>query len=89
VNELDELTAKECRMIAEWTRGHEGIRNALGRANEADTHALDAGNRADQAQQTRSRRKLTSPPWKRKSARLTNTSRLHKLRSVSALASLP
>ena len=53
VNELDELTAKNTKMIAEVdARSTEGIRNALGRANEADTHALDAGNRADQAQQT-------------------------------------
>ncbi len=53
VNELDELTAKNARMIADVdARSTEGIRNALGRANEADTHALDAGNRADQAQQT-------------------------------------
>ncbi len=53
VNELDELTAKNARMIADVdSRSTEGIRNALGRANEADTHALDAGTRADQAQQT-------------------------------------
>lgn len=53
VNELDELTAKNTKMIADVdARSTEGIRNALGRANEADTHALDAGNRADQAQQT-------------------------------------
>jgi len=53
VNELDELTAKNARMIADVdARSTEGIRNALGRANEADSHALDAGNRADQAQQT-------------------------------------
>lgn len=53
VNELDELTAKNAKMIADVdARSTEGIRNALGRANEADSHALDAGNRADQAQQT-------------------------------------
>jgi outer membrane protein OmpA-like peptidoglycan-associated protein len=53
VNELDELTAKNTKMIADVdARSTEGIRNALGKANEADTHALDAGNRADQAQQT-------------------------------------
>jgi outer membrane protein OmpA-like peptidoglycan-associated protein len=53
VNELDELTAKNTKMIADVdARSTEGIRNALGRANEADSHALDAGNRADQAQQT-------------------------------------
>lgn len=53
VNELDELTAKNSKMIADVdARSTEGIRNALGRANEADTHALDAGTRADQAQQT-------------------------------------
>jgi len=53
VNELDELTAKNARMIADVdARSTEGIRNALGRANEADSHALDAGNRADQATQS-------------------------------------
>jgi outer membrane protein OmpA-like peptidoglycan-associated protein len=53
VNELDELTAKNAKMIADVdARSTEGIRNALNKANEADSHALDAGNRANQAQQT-------------------------------------
>jgi outer membrane protein OmpA-like peptidoglycan-associated protein len=53
VNELDELTAKNARMIADVdTRATEGIRQAMGKANDADTHALDAGNRANQAQQS-------------------------------------
>jgi outer membrane protein OmpA-like peptidoglycan-associated protein len=53
VNELDELTAKNAKMIADVdARSTEGIRNALSKANEADSHALDAGNRANQAQQT-------------------------------------
>ena len=53
VNELDELTAKNSKMIADVdARATEGIRNAMSKANEADTHALDAGNRANQAQQT-------------------------------------
>ncbi|HWX55972.1 MAG TPA: OmpA family protein [Verrucomicrobiae bacterium] len=53
VNELDELTAKNSRMIADVdARSTEGIRNAMGKANEADSHALEAGNRASQAQQT-------------------------------------
>jgi len=53
VNELDELTAKNAKMIADVdARATEGIRNAMTKANEADTHALDAGNRANQAQQT-------------------------------------
>src|SRR5436309_15409789 len=53
VNELDELTAKNAKMIADVdARATEGIRNAMSKANEADTHALDAGNRATQAQQT-------------------------------------
>ena len=53
VNELDELTAKNARMIAEVdTRATEGIRQAMSKANEADSHAVDAGNRAGQAQQT-------------------------------------
>jgi outer membrane protein OmpA-like peptidoglycan-associated protein len=53
VNELDELTAKNAKMIADVdARATEGIRNAMSKANKADTHALDAGNRANQAQQT-------------------------------------
>lgn len=53
VNELDELTAKNSRMIAEVdARATEGIRNAMNKANEADAHAVDAGSRADQANQT-------------------------------------
>ena len=53
VNELDELTAKNAKMIADVdTRATEGIRNAMTKANDADTHAVDAGNRANQAQQT-------------------------------------
>lgn len=53
VNELDELTAKNAKMIADVdARSTEGIRNAMSKANDADTHALDAGNRANQAQQT-------------------------------------
>jgi len=53
VNELDELTAKNAKMIADVdARATEGIRGAMSKASEADTHALDAGNRANQAQQT-------------------------------------
>jgi outer membrane protein OmpA-like peptidoglycan-associated protein len=53
VNELDELTAKNAKMIADVdTRATEGIRQAMSKANDADSHAVDAGNRANQAQQT-------------------------------------
>jgi outer membrane protein OmpA-like peptidoglycan-associated protein len=53
VNELDELTAKNSRMIADVdARSSEGIRQAMGKANDADSRAVDAGNRAGQAQQT-------------------------------------
>jgi len=53
VNELDELTAKNAKMIADVdSRATEGIRQAMSKANEADTHALDAGNRANQAEQS-------------------------------------
>jgi outer membrane protein OmpA-like peptidoglycan-associated protein len=53
VNELDELTAKNSRMIADVdARATEGIRTAMNKATEADAHAVDAGNRADQANQT-------------------------------------
>jgi len=53
VNELDELTAKNSKTITDVdSRATEGIRGALSKANEADSHAVDAGNRAGQAQQT-------------------------------------
>lgn len=53
VNELDELTAKNSKMIADVdARATEGIRQAMNKANDADSHAVDAGNRASQAQQT-------------------------------------
>jgi outer membrane protein OmpA-like peptidoglycan-associated protein len=53
VNELDELTAKNTKMIADVdSRATEGIRQAMSKANDADSHAVDAGNRANQAQQT-------------------------------------
>jgi outer membrane protein OmpA-like peptidoglycan-associated protein len=42
-NELDELTA---------ARSQQGIQLASAKANEADQHAIDAGNRAQAAQQT-------------------------------------
>ena len=55
VNELDQLTAANAKMIKDVdTRATEGIRQASNRANEADQHATDAGNRAQQAQQTAS-----------------------------------
>src|SRR5260370_6176124 len=53
VNELDELTGKNSKMITDVdARATEGIRGAMGKANEADSHAVDAGNRASTAQQT-------------------------------------
>jgi outer membrane protein OmpA-like peptidoglycan-associated protein len=53
VNELDELTANNSRMIKDVdSRAQQGIQLASSKANEADQHALDAGNRATQAQQT-------------------------------------
>lgn len=53
VNELDELTAANSRQIKDVdARATEGIRLASLKANEADQHALDAGNRAQLAQQT-------------------------------------
>lgn len=53
VNELDELTAKNAKQIADVdARATEGIRNAMSKATDADAHAVDAGNRADQANQT-------------------------------------
>ena len=53
VNELDELTAKNSKTITDVdSRATEGIRSAMSKANEADSHAVDAGNRAGTAQQT-------------------------------------
>jgi outer membrane protein OmpA-like peptidoglycan-associated protein len=53
VNELDELTASNSKMIRDVdSRATEGIRLASSKANEADQHAVDAGNRAQMAHQT-------------------------------------
>jgi outer membrane protein OmpA-like peptidoglycan-associated protein len=53
VNELDELTAANTKMIKDVdSRAQQGIQMASTKANEADQHAVDAGNKATQAQQT-------------------------------------
>src|SRR5881227_446215 len=53
VNELDELTASNTKMIKDVdSRAQQGIQLASSKANEADQHAVDAGNRAQQAQST-------------------------------------
>jgi len=53
VNELDELTASNTKMIKDVdSRAQQGIQLASNKANEADQHAVDAGNKATQAQQT-------------------------------------
>jgi outer membrane protein OmpA-like peptidoglycan-associated protein len=53
VNELDELTASNAKNIKDVdSRAQEGIRLASAKANEADQHAIDAGNRAQAANQT-------------------------------------
>src|SRR6185312_10864732 len=53
VNELDELTASNTKMIKDVdSRANEGIRLASAKANEADQHAIDAGNKAQLANQT-------------------------------------
>ncbi len=53
VNELDELTASNSRMLKDVdARATEGIRQATTLANQADQHAVDAGNRAQQANTT-------------------------------------
>jgi len=53
VNELDELTASNTRAIKDTdTRAQQGIQLASAKASEADQHAIDAGNRAQAAQQT-------------------------------------
>jgi len=53
INELDELTATNTKNIKDTdTRAQQGIQLASAKANEADQHAIDAGNRAQAAQQT-------------------------------------
>ena len=53
VNELDELTSSNTKLIKDVdSRAQQGIQLASNKANEADQHAIDAGNRAQQAQNT-------------------------------------
>jgi outer membrane protein OmpA-like peptidoglycan-associated protein len=53
VNELDELTANNSKQIKDVdARAQQGIQLASAKANEADQHAMDAGNKAQAAQQT-------------------------------------
>ena len=53
INELDELTASNTKQIKDVdSRAQQGIQLASAKANEADQHAIDAGNRAQAAQQT-------------------------------------
>ena len=53
VNELDELTSQNSKNIKDVdSRAQAGIKLASDKANEADQHAIDAGNRANQAQQS-------------------------------------
>jgi len=53
VNELDELTSSNTKQIKDTdARAQQGIQLASTKANEADQHAVDAGNKAQLAQQT-------------------------------------
>ena len=53
VNELDELTSANGKQIKDVdSRATEGIRLASDKANQADQHAVDAGNKATAAQQS-------------------------------------
>jgi outer membrane protein OmpA-like peptidoglycan-associated protein len=53
VNELDDLTAANGKAIKDTdSRAQAGIKMASDKANEADQHAIDAGNKATAAQQT-------------------------------------
>jgi len=53
VNELDELTSQNSKNIKDVdSRATEGIKLASNKANEADQHAIDAGNKATAAQQS-------------------------------------
>ena len=53
INELDELTAANSKQIKDAdARAQQGIQLASAKANEADQHAIEAGNKAQAAQQT-------------------------------------
>ena len=53
INELDELTASNSKTIKDTdARAQQGIQLASTKANEADQHAIEAGNKAQAAQQT-------------------------------------
>src|ERR1700680_4781175 len=53
LNELDELTATNRKNLKDAdARAQQGIQLASAKASEADQHAVDAGNKADAAQQT-------------------------------------
>jgi outer membrane protein OmpA-like peptidoglycan-associated protein len=53
VNELDDLTDSNSKAIKDTdSRAQAGIQLASNKANEADQHAIDAGNKAQAAQQT-------------------------------------
>jgi outer membrane protein OmpA-like peptidoglycan-associated protein len=53
VNELDDLTAANGKAIKDTdARAQAGIKMASDKANEADQHAIDAGNKATMAQQS-------------------------------------
>jgi outer membrane protein OmpA-like peptidoglycan-associated protein len=53
INELDDLTAANSKSIKDTdARSQAGIKMASDKANEADEHAIDAGNKATAAQQS-------------------------------------
>jgi outer membrane protein OmpA-like peptidoglycan-associated protein len=53
INELDDLTAANGKAIKDTdARAQAGIKMASDKANEADQHAIDAGNKASMAQQS-------------------------------------
>ncbi len=53
INELDELTAANSKQIKDVdARAQQGMQLASAKASEADRHAIDAGNKAQTAQQT-------------------------------------
>jgi outer membrane protein OmpA-like peptidoglycan-associated protein len=53
LNELDELTAANSKMVKDVdARAQQGIQLASAKASEADQHAIDAGNKAQAAQLT-------------------------------------
>ena len=87
VNELDELTSANGQRDSQTpTRAQAGIKMASDKANEADQHAVDAGNKATMAQQTAQQATRAFGRWKPWWAISINTKRPTRLKFASVLA---